>query len=100
MSGPNDFNPQCIKTCDDNVILQNAINAMAEWSIKWQLVFNGEKCSMLHLGKNNNRHKYTINHNNKTIDFRITNCEKDLGVSIDPLNSKSIWLIRFKRPGV
>ena len=36
MSGPNDFNPQCIKTCDDNVILQNAINAMAEWSIKWR----------------------------------------------------------------
>ena len=76
---------KCIKSCDDNVILQNAINAMVEWSIKWQLGFNGEKCSMLHLGKNNNRHKYTINHNNKTIDLKITNCEKDLGVSIDPL---------------
>ena len=34
---------KCIKSCDDNVILQNAINAMVEWSIKWQLGFNREK---------------------------------------------------------
>ena len=74
-----------IQTPADRELLQSAIHAMVEWSIKWQLGFNGEKCAMLHLGKNNPRHKYSIKHNNDIIDLKITECEKDLGVNIDPL---------------
>ena len=70
---------------EDSEILQTAINSMVKWSIKWQLGFNGEKCVMLHLGKNNPNHKYTIMQDNNIIDLKVTTCEKDLGVFIDPL---------------
>ena len=56
-----------IKTMDDNELLQNAINAMVDWSLKWQLGFNGDKCAMLHIGRNNPMHKYKIRHGNEKI---------------------------------
>ena len=74
-----------IKSPNDNELLQNAINAMVDWSEKWQLGFNGQKCAMLHLGKNNPVYKYTIKHGNEHIDLKVTTCEKDLGVHVDPL---------------
>ena len=42
---------------------------------------------MLHLGKNNPKHTYTIKHGDgiETIDLKITTCEKDMGVNVDPL---------------
>ena len=76
-----------IKTPEDQKILQNAINAMVDWSEKWQLRFNGEKCAMLHLGKNNPLYEYEIKHGNEKIDLKVTTCEKDLGVHVDPLLS-------------
>ena len=42
---------------------------------------------MLHLGKNNEEHRYTIMHDNHKIYSKVTTCEKDLGVDIDPLLS-------------
>ena len=62
---------------EDSEILQTAINSMVKWSIKWQLGFNGEKCVMLHLGKNNPNHKYTIMQDNNIIDLKVNTCEKD-----------------------
>ena len=74
-----------IKNDDDSELLQKAINAMVDWSEKWQLKFNADKCSMLHLGKNNPTHKYKIKHGKNEIDLKITTCEKDFGVHVDPL---------------
>ena len=47
---------------DDNDVLhlQTAIDAMFEWTQKWLLQFNKQKCKILHLGRNNPKHNYII----------------------------------------
>ena len=56
-----------------------------EWSVKWLLGFNTGKCNMMHLGKNNPKHTYTIKNGDEICELSVTTCEKDLGVYIDPL---------------
>ena len=71
----------------DRIILQKTIDDMVHWSKIWQLHFNGSKCKVLHLGKNNPCYKYTIEDDNVIKDLEVTVLEKDLGVHVDPLLS-------------
>ena len=64
--------------------LQNAIDSMFEWTQKWLLKFNKDKCKILHLGKNNQKHQYTIGNTEDKTLLDETDLEKDLGVFIDP----------------
>ena len=76
---------------DDNNVeqLQNAIDSMFDWTQKWLLKFNKDKCKILHLGKNNPKNKYFIGTGDQRIPLGITELEKDLGVNVDPnLNLK------------
>ena len=41
--------------------MQQDIDNLSEWSQKWQLHFNTEKCKIMHLGNNNNRETYQMN---------------------------------------
>ena len=38
---------------DDIVELQEHINKLVEWANKWQMNFNVDKCSVMHIGHNN-----------------------------------------------
>ncbi|CAH1269255.1 Hypp4131 [Branchiostoma lanceolatum] len=64
--------------------LQADLNSLHEWSTKMQMQFHPDKCKVMHLGKANPRHKYTMNkvdgtkHTLESIEE-----EKDLGVTID-----------------
>ena len=69
---------------EDTDKLQGSINKLVEWSETWLISFNSDKCKMLHLGKNNPKHNYTIKEGDTTVTLSETICEKDLGVSIDP----------------
>ena len=40
-------------TSENNNTLQTDINALQDWSHKWQLHFNCTKCKCIHFGKNN-----------------------------------------------
>ena len=64
--------------------LQNAIDNLFQWTQTWLLKFNKEKCKILHLGKNNEKNKYSIGQNNERITLDETDLEKDLGIFIDP----------------
>ena len=68
----------------DSEALQNSINSLVEWSKLWLISFNGDKCKMLHLGKNNPKHKYSIQNGDNMVTLSETTCEKDLGVHVDP----------------
>ena len=48
------------------------------WSKKWLLTFNEDKCSTMHIGKDNQKTDYVLN--NKTLNK--TTLEKDLGVFV------------------
>ena len=59
--------------------LQDDIKSLHDWSTTWQLLFNLDKCKVLHIGRNNMRNEYRMN--GKLLEA-ITE-EKDLGVLID-----------------
>ena len=63
----------------DICVLQSDLDALVEWSARWQLPFNREKCKSLHLGRLNDGHEYHMG------DTRLiqTAVEKDLGVHVD-----------------
>ena len=56
-------------------------NSLSSWTEKWGVRFNGDKCGVMHLGKNNPNYNYTLN--NKPLNVTVS--EKDLGVHVDPL---------------
>ena len=41
-------------------ILRNDLNKMFQWSIDWQMLFNTDKCTVMHMGKNNLEHEYKL----------------------------------------
>ena len=61
-----------------NVMLQNNLDALAAWSKLWQLNITIDKTFIIHIGKHNPIHVYTIN--SKAIS--VINVIKDLGVYI------------------
>ena len=72
-----------IENDDDVNCLQKAIDEMFEWTEKWLLKFNNDKCKMLHLGNKNKRHEYFIGKGENRIPLEKSDFEKDLGVYID-----------------
>jgi len=66
----------CLKDAED---LREDLRKLDEWASKWQMQFNKDKCTVMHLGKSNSQFEYMIGNDilKKTIK------EKDLGVVID-----------------
>ena len=59
-------------------ILQEDLRKVGDWSVKWQLPFNVNKCKVMHIGHRNPQSSYTLLGN--SVD--CTDTEKDLGVVI------------------
>ena len=58
--------------------LQQTIDQLNDWAARWQMEFNVDKCSVVHLGKNNPRHKYSLSGK----PLKESESEKDVGVFI------------------
>jgi hypothetical protein len=69
-----------IETEADREALQSDLDDLQKWTDDWQLQFNTKKCKVMHLGHGNSRHQYTMAGN----VLEVTECEKDLGVYVDP----------------
>ena len=73
-------------TCDeDTVSLQRNLNNMVDWSEKWSLTLNTNKCKVLHLSRSANAKKqsYYMMNPDGAIILEEVHHEKDLGVYID-----------------
>ena len=64
--------------------LQIDINSIVEWTNKWLMKLNIEKCKVMHFGKHNTRHKYTIDSytTNTPIPLATSEVERDLGIQL------------------
>ena len=69
-----------IRSPQDRDILQDDINKLQQWSQKWLLQFNEEKCKVMHFGAKNPDYAYTMGGTTLT----ATTKEKDLGVMLTP----------------
>ncbi len=58
--------------------MQRDLNKLKEWSQKWLLQFNEEKCKVMHIGRNNPGYEYYLG----PTALEETVEEKDLGVII------------------
>ena len=67
-----------IRSLTDNSLMQTAIDKLSEWADKWSMKFNVGKCKIMHLGKNNPKHQYTMNN----IPMISSTEEKDVGVLV------------------
>ena len=65
--------------------LQKDLDNLYQWSCDWQMMFNLDKCQILHFGRNNPCRDYTINGHL----LKHVNEEKDLGVIIDSTGTPS-----------
>ena len=64
---------------ENGATLQADLDKLLDWSNKWQMQFNLEKCKVMHFGYNNPYLEYTMGGAKLT----VTKSEKDLGVVID-----------------
>ena len=68
-----------ISNNEDRQSLQSDLEALHNWSQKWQLKFNESKCKIMHYGSHNPNYSYSINN----IALEPSATEKDLGVTFD-----------------
>ncbi len=64
--------------------MRDDLKKIHQWSIDWQMLFNAEKCTIIHMGKNNKECEYKIGEHT----VKKSKIERDLGVMIDS-NGKS-----------
>ena len=59
--------------------LQADLNAAIDWSSKWQLHFNAEKCRVMHIGRAGGSQTYSMGDSK----LEQTTVERDLGIQVD-----------------
>ncbi len=59
--------------------LQQDLDRLSLWSSDWQMQFNIDKCSVIHIGKNNSQPQYSLC--NKVL--KTSKKERDLGIIMD-----------------
>ena len=52
---------------------------LEQWASDWQMQFNTDKCSVVHLGRKNSSAQYSLNNS----ILKESYCERDLGVLVD-----------------
>ena len=68
-----------VATEDEVRLLRDDLKNLAKWAIDWQMLFNVQKCVVMHIGTNNKLYSYNMN--NATL--KIVDVERDLGVIIN-----------------
>ena len=58
--------------------LQEDISKLVEWANKWQMSFNVDKCSVMHIGHNNMKSNYNMSNQ----QLPTTDQQLDLGIII------------------
>ena len=58
--------------------LQEDINKLVEWDNKWQMSFNVDKCSVMHIGHNNMQSNYNMSNQ----QLPTTDQQQDPGIII------------------
>ena len=69
---------QKVTNDSDRQNLQDCLDSLCDWANKWGMQFNESKCKIMHIGRNNPRHTYTMNN----IPLTVVEEEKDIGVLI------------------
>ncbi|CAJ0965832.1 unnamed protein product [Ranitomeya imitator] len=75
---------KAVNTKEDNILLQMDLDKLETWAERWQMRFNNDKCKVIHMGRRNQYHHYTLNGK----PLGKSDMEKDLGILV---NGKLTW---------
>ena len=67
-----------VETEQDRMRFQTMLNNLENWSTEWQMLFNMDKCHVIHAGKKNKPYGYRWGGG----ELEVTDVEKDVGVMI------------------
>ena len=70
-----------ISGADDNTTLQHDLDNLGQWSNKWLLHFNPEKCKVIHIG-HSQQTMYQMSEDDVTHCLQSIHEKKDLGVLV------------------
>lgn len=75
----------CVDDSEKASVLQEDLDKLVDWADRWQLRFNSDKCTVLHLGNGNDRHMYQMRNHGRVdkVDLQASECERDLGIQVD-----------------
>ena len=72
-----------IKNAEDSKILQSDLDALMNWSTKYLLKFNPQKCKLMHIGQTCSAHtEYHLEEETGKYKIQETTEERDLGVIV------------------
>ncbi|KAF2345865.1 Reverse transcriptase domain [Trinorchestia longiramus] len=69
----------------DRVTIQSDLNRLLQWTKTWQMSFNIDKCSVMHVSANNRYFQHTMN----DIPIETVQQQKDLGVIVTEKSVKN-----------
>ena len=70
---------RAVATEDEVQLLRDDLKKLGKWAIDWHMLFNVEKCVIMHIGTNDKLYSYNMNNATlKTVDV-----ERALGVIIN-----------------
>ncbi|CAJ0963248.1 unnamed protein product [Ranitomeya imitator] len=75
---------KAVNTREDSILLQMDLDKLETWAERWQMRFNNDKCKVIHMGRRNQYHHYTLNGK----PLGKSDREKDLGILV---NDKLTW---------
>ena len=67
-----------VKSEQDKVRFQTMLQKLENWGTEWQMLFNMDKCHVIHAGKHNPQFEYVWGGR----DLVVTEAEKDVGVMV------------------
>jgi len=76
---------RAVQTEEEVNILRRDLCNIFRWSCDWQMEFNTDKCTVIHMGKNNMAAEYKMGTNKLKVSIQ----ERDLGVIIDKSGKSS-----------
>ena len=81
----------------DKNILQNRLNKLCDWAETWGMMFNVDKCKVMHIGIRNPCYTFTFTMNNQTLSEKRYRsyyaCKLETFSALQPISSKSKWYI-------
>ena len=69
--------------------LQEALDKLNKWSVKWKMSFNADKCKIMHIGRSNDQAVYLMDGKRLTQTEKEKDIEVIIHKSLKPFNQCS-----------
>ena len=84
-----------VESEEERKVFQRGLDNLVQWSIEWQMLFNVDKCHIIHMGRKNQLFDYSMGGR----PLEVVEFEKDVGVIIDNTLKPSLQCVKAAKKG-